>query len=200
MKASKLLLLIAGGLAIVLITVGITLGVQKAIYTKRAVKRMPHLAGILGKERPRGLLKTIKIVRAVEALELNEDQIGKVLSRWNKLNEMREEYFKTRKEKVTEIDRLLRAEEFTEELQDALTGLRELEEKFYADCKTLKDEIDTFLTTEQQAKLIIFEKNFHRQMQRLLGRTPGKEKALNEEAVGIPPGERSQTRKHREFK
>lgn len=176
MKFSKMLLVISGVVVIVALTIVITMGVERAIHRRAFEKRMPHLAKIIGKESPRDLLKTIKMVRAIEVLGLDEEQIAKVIPRWRKLDETREVNRKARKKKLEEIERLLKAEAPAEELENAITSLEELDDKFQSDCKALRDEINQMLTPEQQARLILFEKDFRCQMQKFLQRQPHKRK------------------------
>lgn len=172
MKTSKILLIFAGIVVIVVLTVGITIGVERIVHRRAFEKRMPYLTDILGKERPRDLLETIKIVRAIEVLDMNEEQIGKVISRWGKLNNIREEHNKIRKEKLEEIEKLLKAKASSSELQAVISELNGLDDKFQSDYKALRNEIDNALTIEQQAKLILFERDFHRQMQMFLENQP----------------------------
>lgn len=172
MKVSRIILIILGIVIIVALTAGITIWVQKTLHLKRLEKRMPHLAGLLGKEKPRDLLETIKTVRAIDVLGLAEEQIAKFIYNNNRLKELKKEHHKMRQEKLDAIDKLLKEKASTEELQNSINEFRKINEEYQNNCKTVRDDINSILTPEQQARLILFERDFQQQMQRFLQKGP----------------------------
>ncbi len=177
MKFSKKYLAIIGGVVLVVLVVGVTMGVRKAAH-RRAIRRRPALARILGKERPEEMLETIKIVRTIEALELNEEQIAQVIPRWRSMKEAMKEFHQSRKERIEELEKLLKSKASSQDVERALENLKAQEKAFRERTESLKDEIDSILTPEQEARLILFERKFHKEMQRMLKRPPKRERPL----------------------
>ncbi len=188
MKFSKKYLAIIGGVVLVVLVVGVTMGVRKAAH-RRAIRRRPALARILGEERPSEMLETIRIVRTIEALELNEAQIAQVLPRWREMKEATREFHQSRKERIEELEKLLKSKASSQELERALENLKAQEKAFRERMESLKDEIDKTLSPEQKVKLIISERKFHKEMQRMLEKPPRRAKLL-EKRKGIKRSER----------
>ena len=170
MKGTKLSLFIVGGIVIVLLAVGATLAVQRSIRHCRMKERMPQLAGLLGKDSSKDMLETIKMARVVKELDLNEEQIGVVYSRWNELSKKKNEYRKEKKEQVKKIAELLKAKASSEELQQAITILERTKDTYKIETEDLKHQVNGVLTVEQQAELIVFENSFKAKMRDMVGR------------------------------
>lgn len=184
MKSFKILLIITGIVAIIATTVAVTLGIQRSIHRKKFIRKTPHLAKLMGDKKPKDLLVTIKTVRAIETLDLNDEQSARYISLSRKLETLRKEDHEKRKEKLEELDKLVKSNASDDELQKVIKGLEEDEEKFRADTENIRDEINSILTPEQQARLILFEKEFHQQMQRFLERQPCRRKGLRGGGIG----------------
>lgn len=188
MKFSKKYLAIIGGVVLIVLVVGTAVGVKRAVH-RRAIKRRPALARILGKERPREMLETIRIVRTIEALELNEEQIAQVLPKWREMKEAGKEFHQSRKERIEELEKLLKSKASSQELERALENLKAQEKAFRGRMENLKDEIDKTLSPEQKVKLIISESKFHKEMQRMLEKPPRRAKLLEKRReLGRPEG------------
>lgn len=172
MKSFKIFLIIGGIIAILAITVVVTLGIQRSIHHRKFIRKTPHLAKLLGDKKPKDMLGTIKVVRAIDVLNLNDAQSAKFISLSRKSEVLRKEHREKRKEKLEELDRLVKTNASADELQKVIKELEQLEEDFKAGTKGLRDEINTILTLEQQARLILFEKEFQREMQGFLERQP----------------------------
>lgn len=178
MKFSKKYLAIIGGVVLVVLVVGVAVGVRKASHRRAIRRRGPALARLLGKEKPREMLETIKIVRTIEALELNEEQVAQVLPKWRETKEARKEFHQNRKERIEELEKLLKSKASSQDLERALENLKAQEKAFRERMESLKDEIDSILTPEQEVKLILFEKKFRKEMQRMVKRPPKRARPL----------------------
>lgn len=178
MKFSKKYLAIIGAVVVVILVVGVAVGVKKAARRRAIRRRRPAMARILGKERPREMLETIRLVKTIEALELNEKQIAQLLPKWREMTEAKKEFHQSRKERIEELEKLLNSKASSQALERALENLKAQEKAFRARIESLKDEIDKTLSAEQKAKLIISERKFHQEMQRMLERPPRRAKPL----------------------
>lgn len=178
MKSFKILLIITGVIAIIAATVVVTLGVQRSIHRKKFIQKTPHLAKLLGDKKPKDLLGTIKTVRAIEVLDLNDEQSARYISLSRKLETLRKEHHEKRKEKLEGLDRLVKAAASDDELQKVIKELQQLDEDFRTETKGLRNEINSILTPDQQARLILFEKEFQHEMQEFLERQPRRRRCL----------------------
>lgn len=172
MRFYKIFSIISGIALIIVLTVGITIGVQKTIHKKSFEKRMPQLAGVFGKEKPKDLLDTIRIVRAIDELSISEEQTGRFVSLLRKQNELRRSHRKERNKRIEELEKLLKEKASPGDLEKIVTELEQLEDKFKSESDSLKTELDNLLTIEQQAKYILFEHEFQHEMRRLVGKGP----------------------------
>lgn len=196
MKSSKILLIIAGIIAIIAITVAVTLGVQRSIHHRKFIRKVPHLAKLMGDKKPKDLLVTIKTVRAIETLDLNDEQSARYISLSRKLETLRKEHHEKRKEKLEELDRLVKAAASDDELQKAIKELQQLEEDFRTETKGLRDEINSILTPDQQARLILFEKEFQREMQEFLEGQPRRKRCLKGKDIESRRSQKSSIGQH----
>jgi len=178
MKFSKKYLAIIRGVVLVVLVVGVVVGVRKAAHRRAIRRRRPALARMLGKERPREMLETIRMVRIIETLKLNEEQIAQVLPKWREIKEAKREFHQSQKERIEELEKLLKSKVSSQDLERALENLKAQEKAFHERMESLKEEIDKILTPEQEVKLILFEKKFRKEMQRMLKKHPRGERPL----------------------
>ena len=164
MKLSKKYLAIIGGVALIILLVGVTDGASE----EAAEKRRPAQSRIPRRERSKEMLETIRTVRTIETLKLTEQQIAQFLPKQRQMKEMRENYFKVRKARVEKLAKLLESKTSPRALEKTLTELKSDKEKYQAENKALRDEIDNILTLEQRARLIIFERDFRKEMRKML--------------------------------
>ena len=189
MKYSKKYLAIIGGVILVVLVIVVTVGVKKAAHRRAIKRRRPALARILGKRGPQAMLETIKVVRIIETLALNEEQIAQVLPKWRMMRETKEEFHQSRKERIEELGKLLKNKASSQDLEKALENLKEKERAFLERTEDLKEDIENILTPEQEVKFILFEKTFRKEMQKLLEK-PSKKARLLEKRKGIKKSEK----------
>lgn len=177
MKLSKKYLVIIGGVALIVLLTGVTARAsEETAHPRAAGKRRPAQARIPRVEKSKEMLETIRTVRTIEALELTEEQIAQFLPKMRKIREEREKHRAVRKEKVEKLAKLLESKTSPRVLEKALAEMKADEEKFQAENKALRNEIDSILTIEQRARLIIFERNFHKEMREMLKEPSKKER------------------------
>ncbi len=185
MKFSKKYLPLIGGVALIVLLTGVTAGASE----EAAEKRRPAQSRISGRERSKEMLETIRTVRTIETLKLTEQQIAQFLPRQRQMKETRENYSKVRKARVEKLAKLLESKTSPRVLEKVLAEMKADEEKFQAENKALRAEIDNILTPEQRARLIIFERDFRKEMGKMLKRSSKREK---------PSEKRKRTKSQRE--
>ncbi|MCK4648336.1 hypothetical protein KAT51_02315 [bacterium] len=173
MKLSKKYLAVIGGVALIVLLIGVTARASE----EAAEKRRPAQSRIPGRERSKEMLETIRTVRTIETLKLTEQQIAQFLPKQRQMKEMRQNYSKVRKVKVEKLAKLLESKTSPRVLEKVLAEMKADEEKFQAKKKALQTEIDSILTPEQRAKLIIFERDFRKEMRKMLKRFSKREKS-----------------------
>jgi len=172
MKLSKKYLALIGGVALIVLLTGVIAGASE----EAAEKRGSAQSRTTGRERSKEMLETIRTVRTIETLKLTEQQIAQFLPKQRQMKGMRENYSKVRKVKVEKLAKLLESKASPRDLEKVLAEVEAEEEKFQAENKALRAEIDSILTPEQRARLIIFERDFRKEMHKMLKKSSKREK------------------------
>jgi hypothetical protein len=120
------------------------------------------------------MLDAYALVRAQDALQLNESQYGSFVARLKKLQETRRKNQQARNQIVQELRRLTgpQAAPPLDEaaIRERLKALRDLDEKSVADLHHAYDALDEVLDVRQQARFRIFEETIERRKVDLLMR------------------------------
>jgi hypothetical protein len=122
----------------------------------------------LNKDIPK-LVEIIRIWKLVDELGLQEEQLIKVLPRFKELNDIRSKYYNLRKSTSDELQKLLEASSTDEKIKAVLTKSKNTETDLRQKEQQLENELNSILTIKQQAKFVVFQDSFHRDMRRLIG-------------------------------
>lgn len=122
----------------------------------------------LSKEDVPRLFEIIRIWKMVDELQLNDEQLQTFLPRFNELNDLKGKYYTQRREASNEMQKLLKANASESQLKSALEKYRGLEVKFRQKEKQLSAALNSGLSIKQQVKLINFEREYRRDMGRLM--------------------------------
>jgi Spy/CpxP family protein refolding chaperone len=155
----------------IMIVAVFALGLLLAISaeTKNNTKRPAEGIGIdLKKEEIPRLVDIIWIWKLVDELELREEQLTQFISRFKELRDLRGQFFRDRREAIAEMDTLLETGASDNELKSATDEFRSLETEFRQKERQLEDLLNSSLTTKQQARLIVFQDRYRRDMGRLV--------------------------------
>lgn len=114
------------------------------------------------------LVEIIRVWKLVDELELKEEQLIKFLPKFKELIDLRDKYFRSRRKNVTGLEKLLTANPSENELKSAIDEFKSAEVDYYITYKRLNDELDTNLNIEQQAKFIVFQDRYRRDMRSLI--------------------------------
>lgn len=104
------------------------------------------------------ILDAYALVEAQKALQLDDDQYGRFVSRLNRLQDTRRRNFQLRTRMVNEL-RKLSLDAATDDaiIRDRLTALREHDEQAAAALRRDYDALDEVLTPRQQVRFRVFE-------------------------------------------
>lgn len=127
------------------------------------------LAQPLQKREPKELIETIRIWRLTEELKLSEEQAAKFFPRLKKLRETKREFRKKRREILKNIEKELRKEKPRESiLKKEIEDLNREDKEFREREERLKRKIFEVLTIEQQARFLVFQERFDREIREMI--------------------------------
>lgn len=121
------------------------------------------------------ILDAYAIVQAQNALQLDDDQYGRFVTRLKRLQEARRRGLQGRNRLIQEL-RKLSLEPSAEEsaVRERLKALRDLEDQTTATIRREQDALDEVLTPRQQARFRVFEEQLERRKLDLLLRARGR--------------------------
>jgi len=190
MKLSKKYLVIVGGAVLIILISGASIRAEEeSAGPHREIEKKQFLQEhVPGHKKSKEMLETIRTVRIIEALKLNEEQIAKVLPAQREMREAKKEFRQSRKERIEELEKLLKSKASSQNLERALESLKAQEKAFRERTEKLQGKIENPLTPEQKARLIIFERQFRKEMRQMLkkhpkGKSPLKKRRGKEEKV-----------------
>jgi Spy/CpxP family protein refolding chaperone len=118
---------------------------------------------------PKELIETLRKVRLIEELKLTEEQSVKFFPKLNEIREAREKFDQERKALIDELRDLLGKEKKpADQINAKIDKLFQLEEEFNNKESGLKKELRKILSPEQQARFILFQLRFEREMREMI--------------------------------
>ena len=110
------------------------------------------------------LVEIIRIWKIVDELKLKEEQLVEFLPRFKELNDLRFEHYRSGRKAVDELRKLLETNTSEDQIKLAMDDLRGAEMKFRQKERQLEDKLNSGLTIRQQAKFIVFQAGYWRDM------------------------------------
>jgi hypothetical protein len=118
------------------------------------------------------LVETIKIWKLVDAVSPTSEQKLPLLSQFNKLEKLKMQYRQQYRQSMNRLEQLqaipVDSKIELAELQSALTHYREVENGFIAERQKIMDELNQFLTVEQQAQFVLFNYSYRQELKQAL--------------------------------
>lgn len=138
------------------------------------------------------LAELIVLWRMVRELDLDEEQTLKILPRWRKLQEAKENYLKKRRELVKELRELVEEGASPEKIGKKVEEIEKLKENLGKKREKIREEIKNILTPQQRAKYLIFEERVGEKLKKTMERL--REVMKRRMRTGPPPKERFRER------
>jgi hypothetical protein len=126
-----------------------------------AQRRRPFMD--LNRPNPERLEKFRKM-RLIEVLKLNEEDAVRYFAKQSAHEGTQRDLMKQRNEALDAMENNVREKNNTHDLQTQSDKLLEVDRKIFAERQRYQDELRKFLTPEQFAKFLVFERNFGRQV------------------------------------
>ena len=126
------------------------------------------------REEVEGMMEAYILSKLQDALELSDDEYGRMVVAQKKLQDTRREYRRSRARVLRQMHQTLRREQAAEEELEPLLGeLDSIRDTFYADEKARYAAIDEILDIRQRARYRILETEIQRRLQQLMRQVRG---------------------------
>ncbi|MBS4015180.1 MAG: hypothetical protein KGZ86_01920 [Candidatus Latescibacteria bacterium] len=185
----KILITLLAGLSLVMAQPGICDDCD-AMHNHQAVNRnlrmtrtddMMFEADMLCKHNPKEMIETIRIYKITEELNLTEDQSVRFFPKLKELRIAKEDFFETRVNLSERLQRYLQdPDKFSKEVKSLVAEIEANEAKLRDKEARIKKEIAGILTPEQQAKFMLFQQRFNREMREMVGKAKDMHKDMRE--------------------
>ncbi len=114
--------------------------------------------------RPFERIEQWKKVRLIEILDMKEDQSARFFARLNEHETQRRELRKERGEILDRLDRLVRNRASAADLEKAIPEVLAMDNKIHEEQNQFFLSLGDILTVEQRAKLVLFERQFEKEL------------------------------------
>ncbi len=154
----------------------------------------PQGPRFLNKE-PKEMMETIKIWKLTEALNLNENQSTRFFPKLKEMRDLRDEFEQNRMKALSKLDDYLKdAKKYEPDIKNMIKDFDENEAKFQEKIGKIKKELSSVLTPEQQAKYMLFQSQFDKEMHEMINKARERwqeRRELREEQQEEPKGKRT---------
>ena len=121
----------------------------------------------LSKEDIPRLVEIIRIWKFVDELGLKEEQMLQSIPRFKELNDLRSNYYRNRGKTIDKLRGMISSSPSKAQLESAIGEYRNLRINYHQKEKVLEDKLYSGLSVEQQAKFIVFQSVYRRDMNNL---------------------------------
>ncbi|MGB9719983.1 MAG: Spy/CpxP family protein refolding chaperone [bacterium] len=123
---------------------------------------------------PREIIEKVRIYKLTEVLDLSDEQVTKFFPHLKEMRKNEQEFHKQRLEILKELKDLIKANAKEQEIAKVLDRFQELQKKrMVAQMEEMKD-LKNLLTPLQQAKFLIFQEDFEREIRDLIREVRGR--------------------------
>jgi Spy/CpxP family protein refolding chaperone len=121
------------------------------------------------RERLREEIETMKMWKMLEVLDLTDEQSNDFLPAWKELQKAQKEFREKRENLLKSLEAVLGEEKPDEsKIRDILGQLEKERSKFDEVQQRFRKKAQEVLTSEQQAKLLLFEDKFEKRMMEII--------------------------------
>ncbi len=109
-------------------------------------------------------IERFKKMRMVETLDLNEEQSVRFFARYNEHENKRRDLMRQRDEVLDKIERLVRNKAEAKEYEKLFADVIDINRRIGEERLNFFNSLSDLLTTEQRAKLLLFERRFENEL------------------------------------
>ena len=151
---------------------GLILGILMPIKAGDQPKELTPPKPRLSEKEIIEILDVLKLGKAAKELNLTSEQLASFIPKFNRYEEVKREYYRSRRDLVSEIKKLVEKKTLDQnekaKLEELIAKLEELDDKFYSDIREAFRAMTEGLDTVQKAKLIVFLESYRRDIRRIL--------------------------------
>lgn len=123
-----------------------------------------------GSEKAMEMIRTMRMMRMRERLSLSEDQVAALLPKLSRCDSLMLSHRKAQAADFRLLTQeLARRNPSEAKLKEIMDRLKKREAEHHEQMRKLRDEMFDVLTVQQQARFIIFEVEFEREIRRFIG-------------------------------
>ncbi len=117
---------------------------------------------------PREIIEKVRIYKLTEALDLSEEQTVRLFPRLREIRKTEQEFHKQRIETIKKLKDLVKANAEEKEIAKVLNQLHDMQKDRMASQIKEMESLRQLLTPIQQAKFVIFQEDFEREIRDLI--------------------------------
>lgn len=122
----------------------------------------------IDKKDPREIIEKVRIYKLTEALDLTEEQTTKFFPHLKEMRKTEQEFQKQRLELIQKLRDLIKNNAPEQEIVNVLNKFQEIHKKRMAAQMKEIEDLRQILTPVQQAKFMIFQEDFEREIRELI--------------------------------
>lgn len=147
-----------------------------AVFFSANLYGQPMMGGMRDGRKAMEMISAIRIVKMQKALNLTDQQLASIIPKLNERDSMMRKYFDDQASDLKLLrDELAKSKPAEAKLKEIIERMKSREQNHEARVRELRNEILAVLSTEQQARFIIFEVEFEREIRRLIDQVRGRD-------------------------
>jgi Spy/CpxP family protein refolding chaperone len=121
-----------------------------------------------GDKDPRAIIEKVRIYRLTEELDLSTDQAVKFFPKMNELRKLEDDFQKARMDMIQKLEEQIRDKASDKDIIQTLNDFEDATRVKWEKDQKIRTEIKALLTPWQQAKLLIFQDKFEREIRDMI--------------------------------
>ncbi len=113
-------------------------------------------------------IEAVKIWKLIEFLDIDQEQGDKFFPRLRKLEKQKRKTFKARKKHLENLRKLLGNEATDSKLLAQINKIMSFDKESKSEETKLREEVMSVLSIKQQAKLLLFEEKFTKEIRKII--------------------------------
>jgi len=115
-----------------------------------------------------GRIEEFKKLKMIEELKLSDEESVKFYSKYNQLTSQFKEIETERRKAINDLEKIVNDPSRSAELEKKIDYIESLEQRMLNNRLTFMSEIRKILSLDKVARYIVFERNFQRELQRIV--------------------------------
>lgn len=117
---------------------------------------------------PREIIEKVRLYKLTEVLDLTDEQAAKLFPRLKEMRKNEQEFLRVRMDIILELKKLIKANAQAQEIEKVLDKFQEAQKKRIENQLREIRELKEILTPIQQAKFLIFQEEFEKEIRDLI--------------------------------